>query len=228
MKDQLDDHTPRADSWDKILSRMSFENQLEGHIPNLPDFEPNANSWEKISVKLEYKKFVPLWSYFGLAAGVIGILLVSNLVWNEKSSDFPQMTAPHSLTEISTLDLPFEFKFKMLPKFQNPGLIAQPINRKLISEIKDPTLLIVKIEVPEIEFIALSPELIIPVQKDSLEKIPMLEEQKTLHEVTISWTIKPSKFQIKTGFGKTDPVKPEEKQIGRSGRVARVRIGQNN
>jgi hypothetical protein len=53
----------------------------------------------------------------------------------------------------------------------------------------------------------------------------MQAEQKTLHEVTISWSIKPSKFQVKTGFGKSDPVKLEEKQVGRSGRI---RFGQNN
>jgi hypothetical protein len=228
MKDRLDDHTPRAYSWDKILGRMSFEDQLQGHTANLPEFGPNTNSWEKISAKLEDKKPIPLYSYFGLAAGVIGILLVSNLVWNEKSSDFPQMTAPHSLTEISTLDLPFEYKFQIPQKPEKTSLIVQPSIRKQILEIKDSTLPKVEIEAPKIEFIALSLELIIPVQKDSLGKISMQAEQKTLHEVTISWSIKPSKFQVKTGFGKSDPVKLEEKQVGRSGRTGRIRFGKNN
>jgi hypothetical protein len=228
MKDRLDDHTPRADSWDKILGRMSFEDQLKGHIPNLPELEPNTNSWEKISAKLEDKKPIPLYSYFGLAAGVIGILLVSNLVWNEKSSDFPQMTAPHSLTEISTLDLPFEYQFEMPRNPEKTSLIALPSIRKRILEIKDSTLPKVEIEAPNLKFIALSPELIVPVQKDSLDKISMQAEQKTLHEVTISWSIKSSKFQVKTGFGKSDPVTLEEKQVGRSGRTGRIRFGKNN
>ncbi|WP_075350598.1 hypothetical protein [Algoriphagus marinus] len=228
MKDQLNEHTPRTDSWEKILGKMSFENQLEGHLQNLPQFEPNADSWEKIIDKLEDKKRISLWPFLGLAAGIIGILLISKFAWNETETIELQFSDQNSLTEISVIDLPVQMKFQEESKSGISKTIPSISKPKKITETQEKELPEISVKVPDFEFIAIDKPVILLAEKDSLEEFENQVQLKTLHEVTISWGLKPTNFQVKTAFGKSDPVKLEEKQIGRSGRLGRIRFGQNN
>jgi hypothetical protein len=228
MKDQLNDHTPRSDSWDKILGKMSFENQLEGHIQNLPQFEPNAESWEKINAKLQDKKRILLWPYLGIAAGIIGILLISKFAWNNVDDVLLPISDQNSLTEITAIDLPVQMKFQEESKTETSKAISSIPKPKKITDPPKEELPEISIEVPDFEFIAIDTPLILPAEKDSITIVENQNQAKTLHEVTISWGLKPTNFQVKTAFGKSDPIKLEEKQIGRSSRSGRIRFGQNN
>lgn len=228
MKDQLNDHTPRSDSWDKILGMMSFENQLEGHIQNLPQFEPNTESWKKINTKLEGKKSFAFWPYLGLAAGIIGILLISKFTLNNERNIEQHISDQNSPTEISAIDMPINMEFQVKSKPDSPETMAPFSKPKKITEPQKEELPKVSIEVPDLEFIAINSPLILPTEKDSLEEYESQGQSKTLHEVRISWRFKPTNFQVKTVFGKSDPVKLEEKQLGKSERSGWIRFRQKN
>jgi hypothetical protein len=228
MKNLPNDHTPKEDSWEKILAKMSFDNQLEGHIPNLPMFEPSAESWEKINAKLEGKKSTTFWPYLGLAAGLISILLISKFAWNNVDIVEIPISDRNSLTEITIIDMPIQMKFQVESKPEIAKTISSYSKPKKITEPLKEELPEISIEVPNFEFIAIGTPLIVPEVKNYSEEFENQNQTKTLHEVTISWGFESTKFQVKTTFGKSDPVNLEEKQIGRSGRSGRIRFGQNN
>lgn len=228
MKDQLNDHTPRTDSWDKILGKISFENQVEGHLQNLPQFKPNTESWDKIIDKLEDKNRILVWPYLGLVAGIIGILLISKFVSTDTETMELPISDQNSITEITAIDLPVQMKFQVTSKPEISKEISSIFKPEKITESRKEEQPEISVEVPNFEFIAVDMPLILPADSNSLEEFEIQAQSKTLHEVTISWGLKSTKFQVKTAFGKSDPVKLEEKQIGKSDRLGRIRFGQNN
>jgi len=108
MKNPPNDHTPKEESREKILTKMSFDNQLEGHIPNLPMFEPNEKSWADITEKLNQKKKVVRWPYFSLAAALIGGILIATIIFNSEKVITENTLMQNELTAIEDLMIPIE------------------------------------------------------------------------------------------------------------------------
>jgi len=228
MKNLPNDHSPKEDSWQKILAKMSFESQLERHIPTLPMFEPNEKSWAGITEKLDEKKKVVLWPYFSLAAALIGGILVATVIFNSENVILDDISIQNELTTIRDLEIPIEI---ITPAIEAPEK-SVPSEVKILKttelQKQDEEVPQASIEVPELELIALESELIIPEKiKPTLDSVPQ-SDPKTLHEVTISWGLKPAKFQVKTGFGKQDPSTSISEQTGSITQVRRIRIGQKN
>jgi hypothetical protein len=228
MKNLPNDHTPKEDSWEKILAKMSFDNQLEGHIPNLPMFEPNAESWAGITEKLDEKKKVLRWPYFSLAAALTGGILIATIIFNSEKVITENTLMQNDLTTIEDLMMPIEIITPEIQAPEKPVPSEVKISRTAKLQKPDEEVPLVAIEVPELELIALEPELIILEKMSPTLDSALKTDSKTLHEVTISWGLKPNNFQVKTSFGKQNPSSVGTDHTGSISKFKRIRIGQKN
>ncbi len=228
MKNLSNHHSPKEDSWEKIMAEVSFEKQLTGHLSNLPQYEPEGNTWEKIVNRLDEKHKIVLWPYFGIAATLIGGLLLSTLLLTKEELSISSFDKQHELTQIEELEIPFELT-KPTKESLEPKRIASTKPRLASkAQVKNQDLPQVSISLPEIDLIATNKEIILPEKSDIDPENKNISNPKTLHEVTISWGIKANGFQVKTSFGKQDPSTLESKQTGSISRSKRIRIGDKN
>jgi hypothetical protein len=228
MKSLPNDHTPKKDSWEKILGKMSFDSQLEGHIPNFPMFEPNEKSWAGITEKLDEKKKVVRWPYFSLAAALIGGILIATVIFNSEHLITENISVQNELTTIEDFKIPIEI---IKPEIESPKKsINSEVKISKTAKLQKPDVEVplASIEVPELELIAIESERIIPEKMNPTFDSAPQSDPKTLHEVTISWGLKPNNFQVKTSFGKQDPSSLGTVHIGSISKSKRIRIGQKN
>lgn len=222
MKDRLNELTPKPESWDNILARISFENQLQDHLPNLPEFSPDEEAWSKIEGRLEEKKPNLFWQSLKIAAGIIGILLASGwVIYNWKSVDETNPEV-HPLITVGKKEIPIIIEKPPVPESE---ITAQPNLKPVIPQMEE-ELQLSTLEVPEIEFIAFEPEILLPEPSLNHEEKPELIPKKTLHEVTISWGIESSKPKIGTTFGRQDPYLNQTFQTDK--KSIRIRFGHDN
>lgn len=222
MKDQLNEFEPKPETWDNILGRISFENQLQDHLPNLPEFSPDEETWPKIVDCLEKKKLILFWQSLKIAAGIIGILLASGWViynWKSENVTNPEV---HPLTTVVKKEIPVILE---KPPIQESEIIKDP---KLIPVISGrlEEFPLAPLEVPEMELIAAEPENLLQEPTINQEEKPELIPKKTLHEVTISWGIESSKPRIGTSFGRQNPYLNQTFQTDK--KSIRIRFGQDN
>ncbi len=222
MKDQLNEHTPKPESWDNILERISFENQLQDHLPNLPEFSPDEEAWSEIEGRLEEKKPILYWQSLKIAAGIIGILLASGwVIYNWKSVNETNPKG-HPLITAVKKEIPLILK---KPTVQVSEITKVPKLKPVVSQMKD-ELQLANLKVPEIEFTAFKLEILLPEPTLNHEEKPEPIPKKTLHEVTISWGIESSKPKIGTSFGRQDRYLNQTFQTDK--KSIRIRFGQDN
>jgi hypothetical protein len=226
MKNLPNNHTPKEDSWEKILGKMSFESQLERHIPNLPMFEPTESSWADIDEKL--KKKITFWPNFGLAAALIGGLLIATIIFNSEKEIPRNTSVGNDLTSIGDLELSIGSLNPEKESVAKTTLAESEIinEEKFQNQIEEIPL--ISIEVPDLEFIAFESELIIPEKMNPAIDSVVQADSKTYHKVAISWGLKQKNFQVKTPFGKQDPDSIRTVQTGSISKSKRIRIGQKN
>ncbi len=80
----LSESNPDEKIWERIDSRLNFEEQLKIAIPKMPVFEPKENVWQNIETKLDNKKSVKLYPsvfrYLSIAAGIALIFVLSLII----------------------------------------------------------------------------------------------------------------------------------------------------
>lgn len=196
---KLPDHSPKASAWEDLLKKGTFESQLENHLPTLPQFAPQDAAWERITAELDRKKVIPLWIRWSAAAAVIAILLFSLISINRTDNGIEKQEL---LTEN-----PAEIDNSAIPVVPS----EVPTNKEPITDISEKASekkvkrSVEIIEVPKMTL----PDFELSQSKNlSLEipetKAPEAQIQKTLHQVSISWSkIKPG-LQVKTSFGRRE------------------------
>ena len=222
MKYQLPELTPKSESWDKILERVKFDNQLKDHLGNLHEFTPDEQTWSKIERHLEEKKGLSVGPFIKIAAGLTAILLASAWViysWNP-GSELKLETDP--LINVAKKEIPVTLEKTQLPKSE----LAEKSQVYPVISSKREEIQVATLELPEIEFYAIEGQIFLPEPPIIQEKISEPTAEKTLHEVTISWGLKSPKLKIGTSFGRQDPFKNQELQSGKKSR--RIRFGQDN
>lgn len=73
------------------MPRLDFEKQFARQLKNR-EILPSANSWEKLQGKLEReeKKKTPLYLWVGMAASLVGAILVLNFMYNDPVTEVPE------------------------------------------------------------------------------------------------------------------------------------------
>lgn len=201
----LKEHSPNPDSWERILQQGQFENQLANHLDRLPQFSPNEESWEKITGAMDRKKILPIWIKWSVAASLIGSLIVAGLVLSKFDNDQETQLLSVQNTEIfpenSVSDSISIEPSRSVQAIESNGNISE---KKVLPKIttKGP---VKNIEVPRIGIPELKPN----ISENLFLSLPEPQitepsQQKTLHQVSISWSkIKPG-LQISTPFGRKE------------------------
>lgn len=222
MKDQLNELTPKPESWDNILGRISFENQLQDHLTNLPEFSPEEESWSKIEGRFVEKKPILVWQSLKIAAGIIGILLAAGwVIYNSKSVNETNPDV-HPLVTVVKKEIHLILE---KPSVQESEIRKVPKLSPLVPQ-REEELELATLELPEIKSIAFEPEILLPELTSNQDEKPELIPKKTLHEVTISWGIESSKPKIGTSFGRQNSNLNQTFQTDR--KSIRIRFGHDN
>lgn len=203
----LPEHNPKQGAWEDLLKRREFNSQLKEHLPKLPQYFPQDAAWEKISGRLESKKPIPLWVRWSVAASVVGIIFISGITQKgfvsenhdeqnqafSSSNKVDNLTTKSQIQAVETKPDP-EIISPIIEKFSKESLEKKRISRSN-EQIDFP-----EFSLPPIELFA-SPSLTLKISE---KEKPVLAPQKTLHQVSISWSkIKPG-MQVKTPFGSQD------------------------
>ncbi len=211
---KLPDHLPKDNSWDKILEKGTFENQLNSLIPDLPVFEPNSNSWAKIEAKIAQDQPKPVFWLRKVAAVLLVFLIglawvISHQSSSDKSittetnllSETEQITEPVTVTPV----IPKSETSENVPSNESPKTQISESQHAVVPQKKtaDPVP-IIALELPELEIP--KPEIKRPelaqISKASGAALP--EERKTLHQVSISWRKTKPGLKVTTSFGKME------------------------
>ncbi len=201
---KLPEHSPKASAWEDLLKKASFESQLENHLPTLPQFAPQDAVWEKITAELDRKKVVPIWLRWSAAAAVIAILLFSLIsIFRTEDKIQDQVLLSEKPIEVgnsTVVAVPSETPTNtenIAANAENAPLKFSPEEKpkRSIEIIEAP-----KMTLPDLE-LSQSKNLSLKIPKTI---VPEAQVQKTLHQVSISWSkIKPG-LQVKTSFGRSE------------------------
>ncbi len=203
----LPEHNPKQSAWEDLLKRREFDPQLNDHLSKLPQYFPQDDAWERISGRLENKKPIPLWIRWFAAASVVGIVFISGITqnWFVGVNQNEQNLANISNNKID--DLMPKSQIQAVETESDPEIIPPNIENLSSEALGKKTIsrLIEQIDLPEISLPAIelsaSPNLTLEISESDR---PVPPPQKTLHQVSISWSkIKPG-IQVKTPFGRQD------------------------
>jgi len=201
---KLPEHSPKASAWEDLLKKGTFESQLDNHLPTLPQFAPQDAAWERITAELDRKKVIPIWLRWSVAAAVIAILFFSlisidrtdnGIEKQELLTENPVETG-NSAVEVTSSQAPTNKKTITASAENAPEKFPSKKKAKRSIEIIEAP----KMTLPDIE-LSQSKNLTLEIPET---KAPEAQIQKTLHQVSISWSrIKPG-LQVKTSFGRRE------------------------
>lgn len=210
----LPQHTPKSTSWDKILQQQDFDTQLEKVSLDLPHFEPSSKAWEGIVSELDSeKRIIPIWQK--LAAAMVLVFMIA-LSWFLLEKDQDPTFETDLLTQIQDISIPIPVEkpilegkesFVEMGKPSNPISETKPVeSKKVLAEVSIPNIALPTMEIPQV---SLDPSY-------NPNQFTASSENKSLHEVDISWGKGRSKMRVKTTFGKSQ----EELQQDRKSQTA--------
>lgn len=201
---KLPEHTPKVSAWVDLLKKGEFNSQLDDHLTKLPVFSPREDAWKKITMELDREKVVPIWVRWSAAAAVAAILLLSGLFLT-KSGD-------HIQDQEQLAESPVEIDNTAVQAVTDePSNTAETFvvnDENVASELSPKKKVKRSVEIIQVPKMTL-PDLALSQSKNlSLQlpatKAPEPQIQKTLHQVSISWSkIKPG-LQVKTSFGRME------------------------
>ncbi|TFV94728.1 hypothetical protein E4S40_12015 [Algoriphagus kandeliae] len=197
----LPQHTPKSTSWDKILQQQDFDTQLEKVSLDLPHFEPSSKAWEGIVTELDSeKRIVPIWKK--LAAAMVLVFTIA-LSWVLLEKDQEPNFETDLLTQIRDISIPIQVEKPILEgkesfaEMSEPSTLTtetKPIESKQeLAEVSIPIIALPNLEIPQVN---LDPTY-------NPNQFTASSENKSLHEVDISWDKGRSKMRVKTAFGKS-------------------------
>lgn len=201
---KLPEHSPKHDTWERILSRGEFESQLDTHLPNLPQYQPKQLTWERITEKLDQKKATPVWIPWSIAAAVVAILFLTGIdqEWiGKEAKELSPLTNRQNDAPNPDIQIPFEEKAQVAEmESTNPENEAKDSPKRKPAPRAIETIEVPKMALPELN-LAQTGNLSLEIQESQiLEPSP----PKTLHQVSVSWSkIKPG-LQVKTTFGRKE------------------------
>ncbi|HSF52797.1 MAG TPA: hypothetical protein VLA71_03545 [Algoriphagus sp.] len=210
----LKEHSPNPDSWGKIVQRSDFESQLGSHLSQLPLYSPNEDAWERITLEMDRKKTIPIWIKWGVAASLLGFLLVGGMALNNLNSDVENKTQD-LVTESNSEPAEKERKESTLESSQSasPTVTTIEFPQEASTPEKPVSRKVELIEIPKINLPEVKPN---HLNNLSLslpeEKISEPSKLKTLHEVSISWSKHKPGLQIKTSFGRNEGIPSPQPQ----------------
>jgi hypothetical protein len=227
----LKEHTPNPNSWERILKQSQFENQLANHLDRLPQYPPNDESWGKITEAMDRKRIVPIWLKWGVAASIVGILIIAGISVSNIETD-PKSQITQVLPDQASGNLQKNESgnsTKILPSDAFPPNESAQITSKESVASKKPTKRKVEIiEIPKINLPELKPNISENLSINIPEPQPSEPSQaKTLHQVNISWSkIKPG-LQVTTSFGRKE-INPTTKTQASANSQSQITLEINN
>lgn len=219
----LPQHTPKSTSWDKILQQQDFDTQLDKVSLDLPHFEPSGKAWEGIISELDTeKRIIPIWQKLA-AAMVLAFMIALSWVLLEKDQEPTFET--DLLTQIQEISIPMDVEkpilegkesFVEMGKLSTPAEVTKPFESKQeLAEVSIPNIALPSIEIPQ----------------ESLDRtynpnqFTASSENKSLHEVDISWGKGRSKMRVKTAFGKSqEELQPDRKSQTASSKTIQIKF----
>lgn len=224
----LKEHTPKHGSWEKILQQGQFDTQLANHLKDLPQFSPNEGTWERITAEMDRKKIIPIWVKWGVAASIIGFLIVTGIALSRFDNNEETQLLSIQNSEASagyivkdSISIEPSGSFQLIEHRTNipEKKIIAKINTKRTVEI---------IEVPRISPPELKPNTLENLSLSLPEpQITEPSQPKTLHQVSISWSkIKPG-LQVTTSFGRKE-IDPLDKTQASTNSPSQITIEINN
>jgi hypothetical protein len=201
----LKEYTPKSDTWGKILQQSEFENQLANHLDRLPQFSPNEESWEKITGAMDRKRILPIWIKWSVAASLFGSLIVAGLVLSKIDNDQETQSLSVQNTEIfpenSVSDSISIEPSRSIQAIDSKGNIPQnKVSPKIITKRTVENIEVPRISIPDLKP-NISENLVLSLPEPQITEP---SQQKTLHQVSISWSkIKPG-LQVTTPFGRKE------------------------
>jgi|GEM_PF-1003898 len=219
---KLPEHDPKQSAWDDLMKRRDFDSQLSGHLPNLPQYFPKDAAWERITGELDRKKIIPIYIRWGVAAAIASILFLSGITQNWFVGETQPKLNQGYISINKTENQATENQIQPFVTHPDPGIISQKLEKSSSEFSKEKT-------TPRSEDVIEVPKITLPAieqshtSKLSLEIIKMETQvqapQKTLHQVSISWSkIKPG-IQLKTPFGR------QESELGQKSQASLDQIG---
>lgn len=199
----LPEHTPKSESWEKILQQQDFESQLNKASDDLPLFEPKTNAWEAITAQLETEKpIIPIWQKLAAAMVLALAIACAWLILGQKP------TTPLDadlVTEIKNVSIPLEVEKPIIEK--KGGTVDTAPHAP---PVKDPTSVQINLGIAEVDAPSIAlPDIEIPRQDfgsiPNPNQVTASTQIKSRHEVDISWGLDRSKLKVKTNFGKPSP-----------------------
>lgn len=196
----LPEHTPKSESWEKILQQQDFELQLNKASNDLPLFEPKANAWEAITAQLETEKpIIPIWQK--LAAAMVLALAIA-CAWLILGQNPTTPIDTDLVTEIKNVSIPLEVEKPIIEK--KGGTVDTATHA---SPAKDPTSVQINLGIAEVDAPSIAlPDIEIPRQDfgsiPNPNQVTASTQIKSRHEVDISWGLDRSKLKVKTNFGR--------------------------
>ncbi|WP_268035482.1 hypothetical protein [Algoriphagus sp. PAP.12] len=219
----LPQHTPKSTSWEKILQQQDFEAQLEKVSLDLPNYAPKANAWEGIASQLDTEK--PIFSIWQKLAAAMVFLVVSLFTWvllNQNTESAPE---PNLITQTQEISIPISIE---KPISEGKESSKENVKPTILEKENKRTKLNKTLTEVETPFIAL-PTIVTP-QKNidptyNPKQFTASSENKSLHEVDISWGKGRSKVKVKTAFGKpVEELQPNQKSQMASSKAIQIRF----
>lgn len=205
----LKDHTPKADSWEKILQQGQFENQLANHLDRLPQFFPNERTWERITSEMDRKKAIPIWMKWGIAASILGFLIAGGVslskmeskLENQITQVLPNQNSNATKANESQNAITIEPTQDSSPIELSNILSTEEIGTKRRTKRTIEAIKVPKIDLSELIELNSSENLSLSIPEPQRTEP---NQPKTLHQVNISWSkIKPG-LQVTTPFGRKE------------------------
>ncbi|WP_026968616.1 hypothetical protein [Algoriphagus terrigena] len=201
---KLPEHSPKASAWEDLLKKGTFESQLDNHLPTLPQFAPQDAAWERITAELDRKKVIPVWIRWTAAAAAIAIPLFSLISIDRTGNEIEKQELltenpaeiDNSAVEVTPSQAPTNKEpINTISEKAPEKFPPKKKTKRSIEIIEAP-----KMTLPDIE-LSQSKNLSLKIPET---KAPEAQIQKTLHQVSISWSkIKPG-LQVKTSFGRRE------------------------
>jgi hypothetical protein len=224
----LKDHTPKADSWERILKQSEFDNQLANHLDRLPQYSPNEDTWRRITGVMDSKRIVAIWLKWGAAASIIGVLIVAGIALSRFDKDEETQLLSIQNSEVSAGNvakdsISIEPSGSFQPIEHSTNIPEKKIQAKITTKRTVEIIEVPKISLPELKP-TISENLSITTPEPQFTE-PI--QPKTLHQVSISWSkIKPG-LQVTTSFGRKE-INPTTETQASNASASQITIEINN
>ncbi|QYH39763.1 hypothetical protein GYM62_13580 [Algoriphagus sp. NBT04N3] len=199
----LPQHTPKSDSWDKIMQQQDFDAQLDKNLNELPSYSPSDLTWNRIEKELDNEKIGIGWKPFLIAASITGLLLLGIYQIRQGNRDVEiKQNSIESVAENSSQELVAKEGPEITsPKKQTAESPNQTTKEGEIKKIERVPEFIPQVNKEDLLDLKTS----IAVKGIDLEKrgkfIPPTETaEETYHSVAISWGLQ-VKPKIRIGSG---------------------------